>query len=195
MVVIMYTESSAAQMTCYSQCWNENYIPEQISQLCQWWRSFLREWSANRQLSSLLRMIINHQFSCWSHSKCQSNWHNSLPVNLARLQTVSRSSLKCSHFNLNLNHFLMNSFMKPIWRTKMISVMKLKKFWKSSRNKSKVLSKSLSNLAKILLMILAVLIHLAVLMNLIIDSVKSVLNVTVIIMRWILTLTLTLTFH
>ena len=187
MMAIMYTESSAAQMTHYSQCWNRNYIPEQILQLCQWQRSFLREQLTNRQLSSLLR-TINCQFSHWSHSRCQSNWHNSLLMNLTRLQTASRSSLKCSHLNSDLDYFLMNLFMKLILRTKMRSVMKLKKFWKSSRNKSKVSWKDL-------LMILTVLIHLAVLMNLIINFTKSTLNIITAVVTWTSTSILTMTFY
>src|SRR5947207_6599396 len=126
MMIISFTESSAAQTTHYSQCQNENYVPEQISQLHQQQRSFLREQPANRQLNSLL--MINHQFRHQSHARHQRNWCNSLSVNSARLQTASRSSLKCSCSNLNLNHFLMNLFMKLILRTKMRSVIKSKKF-------------------------------------------------------------------
>ncbi len=192
-MIIIYIELSAAQSMHYS-CQNENSDLEQtqqyhILQLCQQQRSFLREQSANRQSSSLSwNRTINHQSRHWPQARCQRNWRNSLSVNPARLQAASRSSLKHSHLNLNLNHFLMNLFMKSILRTKIRSVMKLKKFWKSPRNESKVLLKSL-------LVILAVLIHLAVLMNLITDSAKSILNIITVIMRWILTSTLTLTFH
>ena len=192
MMATAYTGSSAAQTTRYSQCQNGNYVPERIPQLHQQRRSFLREQLANRQLSSLLRMT-NHQSRCQPQARRQRNWRNSLPVNPARLQAASRSSLECSHSNSNLDHFLMNLTdqiitRKPIQMTKMRSAMKSKKFWKSPRNKSKVSLKSL-------LVILAVLIHLAVLMNLIINLAKSILNVTAAVMRWILTLILTMTFH
>ena len=137
--------------------------------------------------------MINCQFRHQSQARYQKNWHNSLLMNLIKFLTVSKSSLKCSYSNSDLNHFLMNLtdqiiIRKSIQMIKIKLMMKSKKFWKSSRNKLKISWKNL-------LMILVVFIHLAILMNLIIDFTKNVLNVITAVMRWILILILILIFH